>query len=97
MNAQVNTDATESLYEKKPARRNFTSRNQQPRLTPEQAARQGRVVTSALRFFPTSVAAMSFLNSDQPDLGRPLDIAIHSDAGLASVEAALASLSPSLR
>ncbi|MDQ2878348.1 MAG: DUF2384 domain-containing protein [Pseudomonadota bacterium] len=80
-----------SLYEQKPARRQFTRRRDQPRLAPEQAARQGRAVSFALQSFPSPAAAMAFLNTDQPGLGRPIDLAIESVAGLAAVEAALAS------
>jgi uncharacterized protein (DUF2384 family) len=89
--------ASESLYEQKPKRRNFASRSQQPRLSVEEAARQGRIVTSALRHFPTASAAMTYLNNEQPDMGRPLDVAIGSEAGLVSVETALTLISPSLR
>jgi hypothetical protein len=78
-----------SLYEKKSPRRQFTSRRDQPRLSPEQAARQGRAVSAALRALPAG-AAMTFLNTDHAGLGRPLDLAIESAAGLASVEEALA-------
>jgi hypothetical protein len=79
-----------SLMEKKsPMRRQFTNRKDQPRLSPEQAARQGQVVSAALRALPAG-AAMTYLNTDQAGLGRPLDLAIESAAGLAAVEAALA-------
>ena len=88
-------DGVGSLYEKKPTKRNFGSRSQQQRLSADQAARQGRIVTSALRVFTTTAAAMDFLNSEQPDIGRPLDAAISSEAGFASVETALTSFSPS--
>lgn len=78
--------ADASLYEKKsPARRQFNYRKDQPRLSPEAADRQGKVVSAALRALPAG-AAMTFLNTDHVGLGRPLDLAIESAAGLAAVE-----------
>jgi uncharacterized protein (DUF2384 family) len=71
-------------------KRFFRSRREQPRLTPEQIARQGRVVSFALQSFTAPAAAMDYLNSDQAGLGRPLDLAIASAEGLAAVEQALA-------
>jgi hypothetical protein len=85
--------AEPSLYERKPARLNFTRQRDKPRLSAEQAARQGQAVSSALRSFADSAAAIAFLNSDQAGLGRPIDRAIESAAGLVAVEAALASRS----
>lgn len=79
-----------SLYERKPLRRAFTPRSNQPRLSPEQASRQGDAVSAALRHFADPVAAMAFLNTDQPALGRPIDRAVENAAGLAAVRAALA-------
>lgn len=61
------------------------------RLTPDQATRQGQVATSAFRHFGERDAAMAFLNAHDETLGgRPLDLAIASAEGLASVEAAMA-------
>ena len=79
--------------DKRPERRFFTARRDQPRLSPEQAARQGRAVSFALAAFAAPAAAMDYLNSDQVGLGRPLDLAIESAAGLAAVEQALAQFS----
>jgi uncharacterized protein (DUF2384 family) len=76
--------------EQVPKTRFFRSRRDQPRLTPEQVARQGRVVSFALQSFTAPAAAMDYLNSDQAGLGRPLDLAIESADGLAAVERALA-------
>ena len=73
---------------KSPMRRQFINRKDQPRLSPEQAARQGQAVSAALRALPAG-AAMTFLNTDQAGLGRPLELAIESAAGLAAVEEAL--------
>jgi hypothetical protein len=95
LGAQPITDeGAGSLHDKKPARRNFASRRDQPRLTSEQAARQGLAVTSALRSFASPGAAIAFLNGDHPRLGRPLDRAVLSAAGLAEVETALALYAP---
>ena len=61
------------------------------RLTPDQATRQGQVATGAFRHFGERDAAMAFLNAHDETLGgRPLDLAIASAEGLASVEAAMA-------
>ena len=61
------------------------------RLTPDQATRQGQVATSAFRHFGERDAAMAFLNAHDEALGgRPLDLAIASADGLATVEAAMA-------
>jgi uncharacterized protein (DUF2384 family) len=78
----------------KPERKFFNRRRDQPRLSPEQASRQGRAVSFALQSFPVAAEAMDYLNSDQDGLGRPLDLAIESAAGLAAVEQALARRSP---
>ncbi|MEG3124097.1 hypothetical protein [Sphingomonas sp. GB1N7] len=80
-----------SLYDK-PAKNRFAKRHNQPKLSAEQAARQGRAVSAALRSFSGAGAgaAMDFLNADHDGLGRPLDLAIESAAGLIAVEEALA-------
>ena len=85
--------AETSPYQRKPARHHFTRSRDQSRLSAEQAARQGQAVSSALRSFADSAAAIAFLTSDQAGLGRPIDRAIESAAGLTAVEAALASRS----
>ncbi len=69
-------------------RRKFTT----VRLTPEQASRQGQVATTAFRVFGERDAAVAFLNTHDDALGgRPLDLAIASAEGLATVEAAMTS------
>ena len=78
-----------SLYDSKPKRKSFSRRHDQPRLTADQSARQGRAVSAALRSL-SSQDAMAFLNTEQDGLGRPIDLAVESDAGLASVERLLA-------
>lgn len=61
-----------------------------PRLSDEQAKRQGRVSQAAFLALGQS-GAISFLNGHDESLGgRPLDLAIASDEGLAAVELALA-------
>ncbi|HYD25002.1 MAG TPA: antitoxin Xre/MbcA/ParS toxin-binding domain-containing protein [Croceibacterium sp.] len=60
-----------------------------PRLAPDSARRQGEITRLAFHVLGRD-AAISFLNSDHAELGaRPLDLAVASAAGCASVEAAL--------
>lgn len=66
-------------------------RNAQPRLAPEEAARQGAAARLAWSAFENRERAMAFLNDVDESLGgRPIDIAISSSAGLAAVEQAIA-------
>lgn len=59
-----------------------------------EADRQARITASAWRAIGDPQQLMAFFNTDRPDLpGRPLDVAIASDAGLARVERLLADLS----
>lgn len=69
---------------------NFRKRFNGPRLSPEEADRQGRI--SWLAFDKLGqVNAIAFLNTHDEGLGgRPLDIAIKDNAGFATVEAAIA-------
>lgn len=61
------------------------------RLPTEEAARQSAVVKAAFAALPAAGAATAYLNAPDDALGgRPLDIAIASDAGLKRVIAALA-------
>lgn len=61
------------------------------KLTPRAAERQGLVVKLALNNFAASGAATAFLNTVHDGLGgRPIDLAVASDEGLAAVEALLA-------
>ncbi|WP_116091601.1 antitoxin Xre/MbcA/ParS toxin-binding domain-containing protein [Sphingomonas crusticola] len=72
----------------------FRNRFDGPRLAPEQAARQGRASRLAFDALREPAAVMAFLNSHDDALGgRPLDLAIASPEGLASVERALAARS----
>jgi hypothetical protein len=67
----------------------FAKRFNGPRLTPEEAARQGQASTLAFRVLGKD-AAIAFLNSHDEALnGRPIDLAIASAEGLALVEQAL--------
>ena len=62
-----------------------------PPMSPAARERQGRIVLSATAALADLDAVRSFLNSHHPGLrGRPLDLAVASDAGLAAVETAIA-------
>jgi hypothetical protein len=62
-----------------------------PKLSPEEAERQGRAARAAWETFPEPGAAVAFLNSFDDTLGgRPIDLAIASAAGLLAVEQAIA-------
>lgn len=63
---------------------------QVPRLSRDEQVRQGRIVRSAQAALITTDAVRSFLNTHHDGLrGRPLDLAVASDAGLIAVEAAI--------
>lgn len=56
----------------------------------EVAARQARLLNATRSAFATTDATRDFLNNDHAGLGgRPLDIALQSDAGLLAVERAI--------
>ena len=60
-------------------------------LSPEEGKRQGRAVRAAQAALGSVDAVRAFLNSRHHGLdGRPIDIAIASEAGLTAVEAAVA-------
>ena len=62
-----------------------------PVLSREEGARQGRAVKAAQAALGSVDAVRAFLNSHHPTLdARPIDLAVASDEGLASVEAAIA-------
>lgn len=66
-----------------------------PRLSPDQAARQGRVSRLALDALGANDAVIAFLNAHDEVLGgRPIDLAVNSAEGLAAVERALAARQP---
>ena len=75
-------------------RKTFGRRNDQAKLSPSEAARQGRAVRMAIDMLG-STAAMGFLNGFDPALeGRPIDLAVGSDQGLAAVKALLDARAP---
>ena len=96
MSAPVDTLAeapaeTPAETPRKPGAMRFQRKYTTVRLTPDQATRQGQVATSAFRRFGERDKAMAFLNGHDEALGgRPLDLAIASAEGLASVEAVMA-------
>jgi hypothetical protein len=69
----------------------FRSKRDGPRLTPDEAERQGRATRCAWEAFAEPGAAIAFLNGFDETLGgRPIDLAIASADGLAAVEQAIA-------
>ncbi len=66
------------------------SRQQQVRLTPDEAARQGTAARLAWSAFQDRDRVVAFLNGHDEALGgRPIDLAVASDAGLAIVAEAI--------
>ena len=62
-----------------------------PVLSREESERQGRVVKAAAAVLPDTDSVRLFLNTHHAGLsGRPIDLAVASDSGLAAVETALA-------
>jgi uncharacterized protein (DUF2384 family) len=62
------------------------ARQNGPVLSREQRHRQGFAVKSALAALGVHDEVRAFLNSHHPDLkGRPIDLAVESDAGLKAV------------
>jgi hypothetical protein len=74
-----------------PGRPKFrNSRQAQQRLTPEEAARQGTAARLAWSAFQDRDRVVAFLNGHDEALGgRPIDLAIASEAGLAVVTDAI--------
>lgn len=63
-----------------------------PRLTREEMIRQGRIVNVAQAALADLASVRAFLNTHHDGLGgRPIDLAVASDAGLAAAEAAIVS------
>lgn len=86
----IAADRETSVPQAKPSRVFRKSRPMMPR---QDAARQARVAALAWSTFGDRERVMAFLNADHPQLGgRPLDLAIASDAGLNRVEGVLAEL-----
>ena len=68
-----------------------------PVLSRDEGTRQGRAVRAAHAAFGDIEAVRAFLNSHHQDLaGRPIDLAVASEDGLARVEAAIAAERPPL-
>jgi uncharacterized protein (DUF2384 family) len=75
---------------RRPMRRQFVNKFKAPRLSAEEADRQGRVTLMAFRVLGGRDQAIEFLNTHDPVLdGRPLDLAVASPAGLEAVEQAI--------
>lgn len=71
----------------------FTKRPTKVPLPADAAARQGRLATLAWTALGDGEKARAFLNTHDDALGgRPIDLAIAGDDGLAAVEAAIAAL-----
>ncbi|MCK9543203.1 MAG: hypothetical protein M0R03_14375 [Novosphingobium sp.] len=71
------------------SKRGFSKHAKGPRLTTNEAKRQGRISQMAVLTLG-SKAAIAFLNGHDDGLGgRPLDLAIKSEEGLAAAEQAL--------
>jgi hypothetical protein len=69
---------------------NFRKSSTAPRLTAEQAARQGRVSRLAFEALRKPGTAVAFLNGHDEALGgRPIDLAVASAEGLLRVETAI--------
>jgi uncharacterized protein (DUF2384 family) len=64
-----------------------SSASKQPKLTREEARRQGEITQLAFQLMGGREGALAFLNhADDALEGRPLDVAIASDAGFVRVE-----------
>lgn len=70
--------------------RGFRKARSGPVLSRDEFARQGRAVKTAAAALADIDAVRAFLNSHHEGLcGRPIDLAVASDAGLAAVETAI--------
>jgi uncharacterized protein (DUF2384 family) len=69
-----------------------------PVLSRDEGNRQGRVVRSAQAALGSVAAVRDFLNSHHESLaGRPIDLAVASEAGLIAVEAAISAAAQETR
>ena len=76
--------------------RRFRKANLRAPLSHDAQVRQGRIVGTAQAAFGDIDAVRGFLNTHHDGLrGRPLDLAVQSQAGLSAVEALIAARSPS--
>lgn len=74
----------------KPRTKQFRRRFDGVRLAPDAAARQGKVATLAWERFRENAAVIAYLNTHDDDLGgRPIDLAVAGEDGLARVAAHL--------
>lgn len=72
-----------------PKRKPFRNKHMAPRLSPEGVERQSRVTLHAWNLLGAD-SAIAFLNAYNDALdGRPLDLAVASDAGCEAVERAI--------
>ncbi|MEN3749616.1 antitoxin Xre/MbcA/ParS toxin-binding domain-containing protein [Sphingomonas sp. HF-S3] len=86
LDAEADPAQPEARPRTKPFRKKFTT----VRLDPASAARQSRIALFAWDKLGGKDGASAFLNSHDDALGgRPLDLAVASDAGLAAVEQAI--------
>jgi uncharacterized protein (DUF2384 family) len=70
--------------------RPFAKRFNAPRLSKEEADRQGRISRRAIEVLGKTDAVIKFLNGHDEALGgRPIDLAIAGEDGLLAVEQAL--------
>lgn len=78
--------AEQELSDARPRTQKFRRASRANALSPEQKSRQATVTAAAWGFFVNGPAMIAFLNGEHPDLGgRPLDLAVNSDAGLDAV------------
>lgn len=84
------TEGEPAAKPRRPLSMNFRKRSSAPMLTREQSKRQSDVIQVAWRHFRDAAPMMAFLNTRDEALdGQPLQLAIHSDDGLARVETLL--------
>ncbi|HYD13019.1 MAG TPA: antitoxin Xre/MbcA/ParS toxin-binding domain-containing protein [Allosphingosinicella sp.] len=73
----------------------FRRKRSEPVLSRDESVRQGRAVRVAQDALGDVEAVRAFLNCHHNGLdGRPIDLAVESDDGLARVEAAIAATRP---
>lgn len=83
---------------RRPDVKRFRKRFTAVRLSPEEAARQGRISQGAWLALGGRDAAIAFLNTHHDALGgRPIDLAVASDEGLDAAERELAALGEARR
>ena len=86
--AQPMVEATAEMPAKPIRRQQF--RRSSVGIPPDAAIRQGRVTTMAWQALGGRDAALAFLNTHDDELGgRPIDLAVAGEDGLAAVEAVM--------